>query len=278
MKKSLKIPQPMNDLYRDLRDRRLLIPAIALLVAILAVPVLLSRSPEPAPAPEPVASGEATAVEPAVLVEEQSGLRNYRDRLAALKEKNPFEQKFSLPTESQVGIEEPVEPTVQATAPAPTTSSAPNGVDGASVSPVPSVDPGASEPGPATPTETKPAEQSKPDPRFYAGRVDVKVGEPGDAKVREGVSSLKVLPGENDPVVVFLGLGEGGNSAKFSVSTDVVATSGDGNCSPKRPKPCRYLKLKVGDERRLVVGEEEQRVVRLKLLGAHIVRVPDPRD
>ena len=86
-------PQLLTDVYRDLRDRRLLIPVIALLVALVAVPMLLgSKTPPPVP-PAPAASvdlKDAAAVQSAVFVENAS-VRNYRKRLEPLKAKNPFD-------------------------------------------------------------------------------------------------------------------------------------------------------------------------------------------
>ena len=39
--KNVRPPQFLGNLYRDMRDRHLLIPAVALVVALVAVPVLL---------------------------------------------------------------------------------------------------------------------------------------------------------------------------------------------------------------------------------------------
>ncbi len=55
-KPNLQAPDFLTDLYRDMRDRRLLIPALALIVTALAIPVLLKTDP-PAPVPAPSAAG-----------------------------------------------------------------------------------------------------------------------------------------------------------------------------------------------------------------------------
>ena len=54
-------------------------------------------------------------------------------------------------------------------------------------------------------------------------------------------------------MVAFLGLGEGGEKAVFSVSSDVVETDGEGSCAPKQPAPCQFLTLKIGEQRTLQV-------------------------
>src|ERR671916_709972 len=96
-KPSVKAPPVVADLYRDLRDRRLL-PLVALLViAIIAVPIALSASGgAPATTATPAAEivpADAPEAQAAVLAE-NPGLRDYRKRLDALKSQNPFEQQF----------------------------------------------------------------------------------------------------------------------------------------------------------------------------------------
>src|SRR5206468_1313297 len=67
--KQIQAPEFLNNLYRDMRDRRLLLPAAALLVCLIAIPQLLSSSSTPAPAAPTVpvtTAGKQTAAEPAV--------------------------------------------------------------------------------------------------------------------------------------------------------------------------------------------------------------------
>ena len=45
--KNVQPPQILTDLYRDLRDRRLLLPALALVVALSAFHMILSSSATP---------------------------------------------------------------------------------------------------------------------------------------------------------------------------------------------------------------------------------------
>ncbi len=101
----IRTPELLNNLYRDLRDRRLLFPAAALLVALIAVPVALSSSSPtttpPAPAPVEAGSGPAAATEPAVLAEEL-GMTAYQKRLNQLQTKNPFKRQYmATPTSAQ---------------------------------------------------------------------------------------------------------------------------------------------------------------------------------
>ena len=97
----VRVPRAVEDLYRDMRDRRLLLPALALIVAIVAVPFLLTTPKEPAPVPAAFQPPEGSeAVAPAVLAEEEVGVRDYRKRLDELKSKNPFADSFTLPGNS----------------------------------------------------------------------------------------------------------------------------------------------------------------------------------
>jgi hypothetical protein len=286
--KKIEPPKFLSDLYRDLRDRHLLLPVAAVLVAIVAVPVLLKSDSSAAPAPPPAAAGipeEATAVAPAVLVDD-AGVRDYRKRLAQLKATNPFEQKFELPTPDSValqgsggGTEGDVSPSgagggsgssVETTV---TDTLADADAAGASVTTDTTVtEPDGAEVNTETTEETKPP---KPEVRFYAGRIDVTVGELGNAKRVDGVRYLDLLPSENKPVAAFLGLAEGGERAVFLLSRDVVETDGDGSCAPKKPAPCQYVTLQEGDEQTFKYADGT--TYRLRLLKTHIVHVPDPR-
>jgi hypothetical protein len=285
--KKLEPPRFLSDLYRDLRDRRLLLPVAALLVAIVAVPVMLKSASDAAPPPAAPASADedGTAVAPAVLVED-AGVRDYRKRLDELKETNPFEQKYALPTPESVALEGQGGASDVSAAAAGTggsssslESTADGGLDAASAgSSSVTTDTTVTEPGGGE-VETSPTEEAEPpkaEVRFYAGRIDVTVGELGDAKRVDGVRYLELLPSKSRPVVAFLGLAPGGESAVFSVARDVVETDGEGSCAPKQPAPCQFVTLEAGEEQTFKYADGT--TFRLRLLHTHIVRVPDPRD
>ena len=285
--------QFFNDLYRDLSDRRLLVPAIALAVAILAVPMLLKSSPAAPPPPAPaVVDEDASQVESAVLVADP-GIRDYSKRLEALKKKNPFVQQFADdPTDP---TEEAVTPTdMDGTADAVTDPVAPptgattgtTEVAGAGGDP-----PNGGYTGPTTEPTTEPTApidtttdttSTETQNRFYAPRVDVTFGQLGDAKRIKDVRNFDFLPNEKRPVVAFLGLGESADKAVFAVSNMVVETAGEGSCSPHDADSCELLVLRVGEQRTFKVetggAYGETVTYRLKLLDTHFTRIPDPRD
>jgi hypothetical protein len=290
MKPKLEPPRFLSDLYRDLRDRRLLVPVAGLLVAIVAVPVLL-KGGSSAATPPPSASAapdDATAVAPAVMVND-AGVRDYKKRLAELKETNPFEQKYALPTPQSVALQDTgsgsspststttssaggstsIDTTVTDTS---TTSSSSAGSVTTDTTTVTDSESTADDSGPDQSGSSKPP---KPEVRFYAGRIDVTVGKLGDAKRIDDVGYLDLLPNDNRPVVAFIGLANGADAAVFSISRDVVETEGDGSCAPKKPSPCEFLTLEVGDQETLKTTDGT--TYRLRLLHTHVVRVPDPR-
>jgi hypothetical protein len=273
-----------TDLYRDLVDRHLVLPAVALVVAIIAVPFVLGGGPEPGPGAVPVApvaaDADATAVESAVLTEDP-GIRDYSQRLAALKQKNPFVQQFS----SSSAATDPTTAAAEALAasnPAagagdltsPTTGDSTGTGTGTATPETTTTPVTGGDTTPTTPTEpTQPA--APPPVRFFAPRVDVSFGKLGEAKEIDNVRYFDFLPNEKTPVAAFLGLGESADKAVFAVSNEVVETSGEGSCSPHNADGCDLLIMHIGQERMLKLVDGT--TYRLKVLDTHFSRIPDPR-
>lgn len=275
----------LADLYRDLRDRRLLVPALALLLAMLAVPVLLSSDPPDLPAPAPsVDHGAASATEAAVLAE-QTGVRDYRKRLAGLGERNPFESRFAPPEGSGDGGGGSF---------AGEAASAPPAADPGIAAPPSLSDPGIAGTAPVAepepPRSTAAADSGAPDPTatgsepaedgavagsptamldatvpFYAATVDVSIGPIGKGRIYGGVENLEFLPDEKTPLVALVGVTPSGDEAVFSVARGVIDTHGEGSCAPKKPAPCEFVTLEVGEDRYLNY-EPNGKTYRLKLL------------
>jgi hypothetical protein len=247
--KKIQTPAFLNNLYRDMRDRRLLLPALALIFALIAVPIALSSSSATtAPPPAPAAAGGSArdaVTSPAVLTE-QLGVTNYRKRLEQVKSKNPFRLHFtSLPKGAKLGItssgaSSSTATTITATGSSPVSPSAASTVPATGGSTT-----SAGSTTPSAPSSEPPNEAPKPTTEVVQRRIDVKVGPQGDLQKRTGVKQLKMLPSSSTPVIAFLGTNEGGNRAFFLVSTDVTAVSGDGTCLTTTPN-CQFLTLKEG--------------------------------
>lgn len=282
---SVRPPKLLANLYRDLRDRRLLIPAAALLVALVAVPIVLSTSPPAPPAASAPTEVEPTAAMPAVLAEDQSGIRNYRKRLSQLKRKNPFDQQFTTPPPGLAAIEEMLSggggPGSVGGAGASEVGGESDPLDGAGGEPAPSGTASSS-----SSAQSKPSSDPQPQPaerqtitRLITRRIDVMAGPMGEAQRIEGVRELDFLPSRKQPVVMFLGVSYNGKRAAFLVSSDVASSSGGGECVPS-PDECQFLILRKGDERRLAYqpgDAEEPTTHRLKLLRIteHVIRRRD---
>ncbi len=211
-----------------MRDRRLIIPAVALLIAIVAVPFVLSSTSESVVSvPSPAADPQAVAVEPAVLAVQEVGVRDYRKRLDNLSKKDPFGSRF----EPKVPKEKDLDDASDVGA---------GGTSGTGATPNPT----GSTPTGSTPSTTT----TPPEPFVIVSRVDVVtkiVGRKQDVK-HENVHSGDILPSKKAPVVLFLRNVDAGNLAEFIVSRDVSKVNGDGNCKPGKTN-CEFLTLADGE-------------------------------
>jgi hypothetical protein len=258
---SVKAPQFLGNLYRDMRDRRLLLPALALAIALIIVPVALSSSPDESPAPAPpadtVGSDAEAATSPAVLAE-QLGITDYRKRLEEFKSKDPFRSKFASEPSAEPSAAAADDVPSDATSTADTTATASTSVSSSSTTSSTPSSGGSS----STPSHTpQPSE-----PTLLAFRVDVAVGPPGDVTRRKNVELGKLLPGEGKPMVTFAGATEDLKHALFLTTDAVSSVTGDGRCVPGR-NDCSLLRLAVGDEAKLAYAPEGDRTYKLKLLG-----------
>jgi hypothetical protein len=263
--RNVRVPQLLTDLYRDLRDRRLLLPTAVLAVALIAVPVALSSSATPTPTAPPTApdaggSRQQTAAEPAVLTREL-GVTAYRKRLERVKAKNPFRQQFTLPeVTSKVegsSVTEPVDASGLSTSGGGSTSTEPIT---STVSPDGST---------STSSSSEPS-GGAPEPTLYVFQLDLAIGPPGDVSRRKHVELGKFLPSEQKAMFAFAGITQDVKHALFLVSDDVSSVEGDGRCFPG-PSNCRLLRLKIGHEAKLAYAPEGDRTYKLRLHGIDIV-------
>jgi hypothetical protein len=265
------LPQPpafVQDVYRDLRDRHLLLPAVALLAGIVAIPVLMKASPEPAPAIPPRAVPEdAAAVAPAVLAEQELGVRDYRKRLAELKRKNPFDAKQQYSDREiaeQTAISEPADPGAG--------RSGNGGDDGASGPPT------DVQVEPSGPVQPSPGGDERPGLEVIEPLVDVRFGPVGEQRDYDGLKAMKALPRRKRAIVIFAGFAETSDRVVFMVNEAVVGTRGDGRCVPSA-RDCQFLSLKEGDARVLDFRHPDGSVTkyRLKLRKIQIEVTRDPK-
>lgn len=274
-KPNVKLPPVVEDVYRDLHDRRLL-PLVALLVvAIVAVPIALSvSSGTPSSSAPPVAEivpADAPEAQAAVLAD-NPGLRDYRERLEALKSQNPFKQQFETSglagTEVESGAES-VE-TITESGGAPVTGGGDTGTvtDTGTGSTTTSSPDTSSSGGNVESTETV-----EPEIFFYTFKVDLQYGLEGDVKERRNVKLLDML----SPVGTFLGASADASQAVFALSSNVTAATGEGECAPS-PDSCDFLLLEKGQSAALTYQQDGAEIAtyRLGVDDIRLVKVKDP--
>ena len=251
----LKTPDALRDLYQDLRDRRLL-PLVALLVvAIVAVPFLLSDPTEPEPpAVSPGGSAIGSAANTALtVVPAAPGLRDPKRRLEHREPQDPFIQKFkgeALSDES-VDVESGGEPEGEG----------PGGEEPGGEGPPTTVDPG--------------------DTRLYYFTTAVKVKvvkstpDPEGGVVRDEVVLPRVLPsttllGEKQQVVTYMGLSPKTKQPVFLVSDEVTGVFGEGKCLAGT-ESCSLIELRVNQPELFLYRENGVRF-RINVLDIELVK------
>ena len=279
--KNVQPPQFVTNVYRDLRDRHLLLPVVVLAVALVAVPLLLTKhssSAAPPPSTSPKASGSEAI--PAVVTQEL-GVTNYKKRLDSGQSKDPFQGPSSTQgVSSRVKRASITDANIPSTSTSSTSSGSTSSTDTSGTTSTSSVPPSTSPSTSATGgtstispssggSASQPTHHKQPRVQRYTYRISIKVGEPGKLASRPDVSSLALLPSKSKPVVSFLEAN--GKQALFSVSSDVDSVKGDGRCAPK-PAHCQYIRMKPGDKASFHYAPSNKRF-NLVLEDIHAVKI-----
>jgi hypothetical protein len=227
---SIQSPQILTDLYRDLRDRRLLPLVVVLVMGMIIVPITLSKPASPPP-PTPLppvntAANPNAPTEPITI--SNPGVRDYKKRLSGDISKDPFVQEFVIPA-------------------APSVTDTGSGGGGAA-----STGAGAGTTGsPTTGTTTGGGSQPTTPSKYYYYRLKVRTGQAGkELKLHESVGPLDPLPSEKVPAAQFLGVntdaGFNAKTAVFMVNFAVSNVAGQGHCTYAGTY-CQLLTLKPGE-------------------------------
>ena len=231
----------LRNLLADLVEKRLWPVAAALVMALVAVPVLLGGGGS-ASTPAPVAGlatpggapGASVGRAQVALETDAAGADH------AGKSRDPFVQHKVAKTATTGALVGADLSSKAATGDVPQVSttlpSAGTGTGGAS--------PGTGSTGTGdTKTPAKPG--PKADPSLY--RVDLSFGPTGKQKSYSDLERLAPLPDADNPFLVFLGVLDDGKTAVFLVSSDATA-NGDGVCKPD-PTSCETIEMKAGSDR-----------------------------
>ena len=232
----------VQDLISDLREKRLWPLAVILVIALVAVPVLISsngNSGTPIAQLPPVSPSGTVPSLPAVSVTPTPS-----DARLTGRERNPFAQLVGKATSPGKGSGAS---TTSANGSAPPVASNPSkgttGSSGSSTSGSPtsgSVTVPASTPAPVTPAKTAPAVTTLTDTQAYHVAISL-TNTSGGAYTVDPVERLSPIPTNSLPLLVELGVLQGGHRVLFAVQPGTVVT-GPGRCTPG-PIDCEVFSL-----------------------------------
>jgi hypothetical protein len=259
---NVKAPQFLVDLYRDLDERHLLPVAAILVVAIVAIPLLLSGSSESSSGTAGDEAGAGASVAPGakqtalVVAKATPRLRDYRRRLDHLQPKDPFKPHYTQSAGDEAGA-----------------STSSEGAESTEAAPVPESSTTAVEPETESPSGGTTPDPDDPDITFFSYAIDVRVvpvssgeGKPSDAdpSVRRKLPPLVMLPSRDTPALTYIGPSRDGEKAMMLVSNDVTALFGDSKCV-LGSESCQLLALEPGLPETVVFGPQA-RTYRIELL------------
>lgn len=267
----LKVPDFLADLYYDLRDRRLL-PLVGLvLVAIVAVPFLLSGGSGESGPPriEPPTDGSAINASQLTVVRATPGLRDYRERLRSRSPKDPFRKP---PTPTATGGElgskgdngfEQDEVTTSTTSTSTTTTKS-GGSETETTRTTKSKDGEV-----VTETTTETGDESRDEggndnsgTAVSAYAIDVKImmkttAADGTAVTktfqRDNLLVPASLPGKKTQVVTYMGISPETRNPMFLISEEVSSVFGEGKCLAGT-ETCQLLEVETGMPTTFVFG------------------------
>jgi hypothetical protein len=252
-----KIQKFATDVVYDIRSRGLLPVVILLAVGVIAVPMLIKSGGSDAaptvPPPLPGTSEAGLQNEPAVLTYNPS-VRDYRQRLDSLEQKDPFIQQFRASTTTTDGAAaETAGATTTGTTPADAGTGGSTGSTGGS---------GGSGGGSSGGTVVR---------YFYFRETDILIGDTSaPLKRRNRVPDLSFLPSEKTAVLIYMGATRDAKTAIFLVSDDVTVVAGQDRCSPS-PTDCEALRMQENDAV-TVDNAVDGKTYRLKVLDVRLVR------
>jgi hypothetical protein len=231
------------DLWSDLREKRLWPVALVLLVALIAVPVVLSK-PTKEPAAVAVAAPEAPATEVSksltalTVAEDEPGEGSTLD---VFDPSNPFKPPKDIIANSDESTDSGAGDTGSGD-----TGAASGGTDTSGGTD------GGTTPAP-TDGETKTV--------VYRYVIDVTFTNNGKKRKIKGMERLDVLPGQANPLLIFLGASKTGANAVFLVDSTLTA-AGEGKCKPSKTD-CAFLYLGAGSEHELTNDEGDSYTLRI---------------
>lgn len=231
----------VRNILSDLVQKRLWPVAVALVVALVAVPVLLGRdssSQTTTPTPENATGASTPKTSMAAVKVDADSSTAARNRGGDVR--NPFKGPKTPTAQTATAT-----PTSSSPSPTTQTSTGSTGSTG-STTPTHSAPTAPATSATTTTPVTKPTPVTAPatDP-LAAYRVSLSFGRIAHVKTSDDVARLTPLPSTKHPVVLFLGVLSDGKTSVFLVGTETLAT-GDGACR-LIANACKTIELKPGE-------------------------------
>lgn len=269
----LKVPDFLSDLYYDLRDRRLLPLVGFVLVAIVAVPFLLSGGSEeqgpPRISPPETESANASQL---TVIPATPGLRDYRERLRGRSPKDPFKQPPTpTATGGELGSKE--DNGFEASEVSSSTTSTSTTTAGSGTTETTRTT--KSEDGvvttetttKASDEESKGGKEGSAETALSTFAIDVKIKQKTTAA--DGTAVTKTferanllapasLPGKKTQVVTYMGISPETRNPMFLVAEEVTSVFGEGRCLAGT-QACQLLEVESGMPTTFVFGPAEDR-------------------
>lgn len=249
----------IQDSFKQLVDRKLWPIAALLVVALAAIPFLLSKDAEEAPLPATTAAVPANAAaEDAAVVTLEDPSKGDSVRTVLGNRKDPFRpaQLNRVPKEEDTLTDGGVKTQVGTD---PGTSSGGGGG-------------GTESTGGTTTTTPAPTATPAPKPTYDLYSLKVRFGPTDGPLVTREVKRLTGLPGGTQPAALYLGLLGDRKTAVFIIDAGVEVL-GDGRCEPS-PEDCQTLMLKKGETEFLTRGDKQWQ---LDLVDINVKKTTDAR-
>ena len=233
-----------RNILKELVERKLWPVALVLIVALVAVPVLLTKKAPtdivtPPTGPLPYSSGSTL---PAISIKASPT----NSKLAG-GGRNPFTPQVAGTTTTTVAAATTTTPSTGTTTPSTGGASSSTG-SGAGASTTPATTPAttttpSTTTTPATTTPAKPAPTGLTPTQSYHVSLALTTSD-GGVNTIDPLERLSILPSKQEPMLVELGVLEGGHSVLFVVEPGTIV-SGAGTCTPG-PIDCEILSLTPG--------------------------------
>jgi hypothetical protein len=260
----LKVPTFLVDLYWDLRDRHLL-PLVALaILAILAVPFVLSGGSESEQAPAVSSLGPAPSPESRsarlTVVQAKPGLRAPGKRLRNDHPTDPFVQRYTSPDlkGAKLGGGEEGEGSSTSSSTSTSTSTTVTKTSSSGTTEVTTETSGSPGSVPGVP----------PNLTLYAPAIDVKTvrtetkpdgtKQTSDPVVRHRVLPPAALPSEKEQAVTYMGISSKTEAAMLLISDAVTAVFGEAKCLSGE-SVCQLIEVEPGMPMTFVYGPDSVR-------------------